>query len=325
MNLIRGILGWPSAAGHLLGGFANRAGPAIFGADPGIPMEPQDRNAALRNAMMTAGTAMAGAAGGPRRWGEFAPSPIASIMAGLQAGREGYQATQEEARGQSERRAIGARLLANPTRTGLMSAWAQLMERNPVAAQQAATQAAALGSSESPMTPLEIEKLQAEIAATRALAEERRRIPVVPPRNLDPNSPEVRAQRNADERELIAYRAAVEARGPGGVNRETTRLNAAIDDVRGAIATAESGLSAQAKRTGQPRTPSDSTAVQEVARLRARLPALTARRDSLIGEAPVAAVSKTPAQWVAEVRGDPAFRGRTPAEIAAEARRRAGQ
>jgi multidrug efflux pump subunit AcrA (membrane-fusion protein) len=37
-----------------------------------------------------------------------------------------------------------------------------------------------------------------------------------------------------------------------------------------------------------------------------------------------AAGTKTPAQWVAEVRADPEWNGKTPAEIAAEARRRAG-
>jgi hypothetical protein len=95
MRLLQSPVGGPGTGRP---GLLSRAGSAIFGADPTTPMPPQDQTAALRNALFSAGAGMVESAGGPRRWGEFAPSPIASVMAGLAAGRETYAGAQGQSR-----------------------------------------------------------------------------------------------------------------------------------------------------------------------------------------------------------------------------------
>jgi len=125
-------------------GIFSRLGSAVFGGNPSVQMTEDERRMALRNALMSAGTGMAVAAGGPRSWGQFGPSPIASVLMGLQAGGESYQGAQGLIQQRQRREAIGG-LLAVPNRAGLLSAYSRALVENPQIASQLSTVIAAHG------------------------------------------------------------------------------------------------------------------------------------------------------------------------------------
>lgn len=103
-----GIRGAPGLLGRGIAGVA----PRLFGADPSVEWrDPNQQAQQLRNAMATAGTAMAVAGGGPRTFGQFGPDPIASVLSGLNAGRESYQQAQEGERALGMRNKMYAGLL----------------------------------------------------------------------------------------------------------------------------------------------------------------------------------------------------------------------
>jgi hypothetical protein len=272
----------------------SRIGSRLFGADPSVEMLPDERNLALRNALMSAGTGMAMAAGGPRRWGEFAPSPIASVMAGLAAGREGYQNVQNES---VQRGLLAAYSDPNATPQGRRNALLGLLQRTNATGEAA-------GMLRQLATQTEEKQTAYRPGYGYGDSPETARV-VVP---ITPKAPGTRLIATASGQEIVPDVPGT-VRGPrprgvgggGPTDIRIAQLDREIDDARGAIATARGGFSAQAQRQGIPRTPADTAATVEIVGQTARLRRLTAEREALrAGTTPAVAPPVTPVLTPAE-------------------------
>lgn len=195
--------------------------PALFGADASVPMQGDEQRAALRNALMAAGTGMAVAAGGPRSWGEFAPSPIASILMGLNAGGQAYRGAQT----QSQRRGLLATYSApESTPQARRSALLGLLVNGGYQGEAANFLTALTRTEDNGTSALEAQRIQADIGATNALTEQRKAVIAAQAALLDPRKALIQAQTDR------ALRPPVPRSGGRGITpreREIARIQAA--------------------------------------------------------------------------------------------------